>query len=168
MLFRSFSYFNAVSASPMVLMFSVGFHTDGRKKDTWHNIERVGEFVVNLTNEETAEQMNRSATVLPAGESEFVWAGVTPAPSETIRVPRVAEAPVAYECRLREIVVISEAPGGGAAIFGDVQCIHIRDEIYQNGYVLLEHYKPIGRLAGPQYTRVNEVFEMFRLPPPEG
>jgi flavin reductase (DIM6/NTAB) family NADH-FMN oxidoreductase RutF len=162
-----FSYFNAVSATPMVLMFSAGIHSDGRKKDTWHNVERVGEFVINLTNEETAEQMNRSATVLPAGESEFVWAGVTPAPSQTIRVPRVAEAPVSFECRLREIVVISEEPGGGAAIFGEVQCIHIRDEIYQDGYVLLEPYKPIGRLAGPQYTRVNDLFEMFRLPPPE-
>lgn len=162
-----FSYFNAVSASPMVLMFSAGIHSDGRRKDTWANVDQVGEFVVNLTNEETAEAMNRSATVLPAGMSEFPWAGVTPAPSETISVPRVAEAPVSFECKLRQIVIISEEPGGGAAIFGDVQRIHIREEIYQGGYVLLEPFKPIGRLAGPRYTRVNNVFEMFRLPPPE-
>lgn len=162
-----FSYFNAVCAQPMTVVFCPGVHPDGRKKDTWRNIEQVPEFVVNMTNEETAVRMNLSATILPPGRSEFEWAGVTPAPSEKIRVPRVAEAPISFECRLREIVVISEQPGGGAAIFGEVQCIHIRDDIYRDGYILLEQYKPIGRLAGPGYTRVCDTFEMSRVPPPE-
>ncbi len=161
-----FSYFTIVCPHPMTLLFCPGVHPDGRKKDTWRNIEQVPEFVINLTNEETAERMNLSATLLPAGESEFEWAGVTPIASETIRAPRVAEAPISFECRLREIVVISESPGGGAAIFGEVQCIHIRDDVYQDGYVLLEKYRPIGRLAGAGYTRVTDTFEMHRVPPP--
>lgn len=161
-----FSYFNAVCPEPMTLVFCPGVHPDGRKKDTWRNIEHVPEFVINMTNEETAEQMNLSATLLPTGESEFDWAGVTPVASETIRVPRVAEAPISFECRLREIVVISESPGGGAAIFGEVQCVHVRDDIYEDGYILLEKYRPIGRLAGAGYTRVADTFEMHRVPPP--
>jgi flavin reductase (DIM6/NTAB) family NADH-FMN oxidoreductase RutF len=162
-----FSYFTAVCPDPLTLLFCPGVHADGRKKDTWRNIEAVPEFVVNLTNEETAEAMNRSATALPPGVSEFSWAGVTPAPSSTIRVPRVLEAPVSFECRLQQIVVVSEGIGGGAAIFGEVQAIHIRDEIYQDGYVVREAYRPIGRLAGSEYVHINDIFSMVRLPPPD-
>ena len=160
-----FSYFNAVCTDPLTLMFCPGVYPSGRKKDTWLNIEEVPAFVVNMTNEATAEAMNRSATGLPRGDSEFDWAGVTPVPSETIAVPRVAEAPVAFECVLDRIVVISDSPtGGGAAIFGRVQRIHIDDAIYQNGYVLFDKYQPIGRLAGASYTRVNDLFNLRRLP----
>jgi flavin reductase (DIM6/NTAB) family NADH-FMN oxidoreductase RutF len=162
-----FSFFTAVCSHPMTLLFCPGIHPGGRKKDTWHNIERVPEFVVNITNEDTAEQMNLSATILPPGESEFEWAGVTPIPSETIRVPRVAEAPVSFECILQRIVTVSDQPGGGAAVFGEVQCIHIRDDLYVDNHIALEGLRPIGRLSGSGYTRVNDLFEMKRRPPPE-
>ncbi len=162
-----FSYFTAVCATPMTLLFCPGVHPWGERKDTWRNIEAVPEFVINLTNEETAEAMNLSATILPAGESEFAWAGLTPAPSQTIRVPRVVEAPIAFECRLQRIVVVSDRPGGGAAIFGEVQAVHIRDDIYRDGYVDRDAFRPIGRLAGNDYTRIGEVFRMSRVPPPE-
>ena len=162
-----FSYFTAVCPQPMTLLFCPGVHGhSGAKKDTWRNIEYLPEFVINITNEETANNMNRSATVLPYGRSEFEWSGVTPAPSQTISVPRVAEAPIAFECKLQQIVTVSDQPGGGAAVFGEVQCIHVRDDIYQDGYVVIEALKPIGRLAGMGYTRVTDLFEMHRLPPP--
>ncbi len=163
-----FSYFTAVCPTPMTLVFCPGVHPDGRVKDTWRNIEGVPEFVVNITNEATAAQMNRCATLLPPGQSEFEWAGVTPAPSETIRVPRVAEAPIAFECVLDRIVVISDQPGGGAAIFGRVTCVHVRDDIYDNGRIDLEALRPIGRLAGDSYTRTSDVFHMQRPAPPAG
>jgi len=162
-----FSYFTPVCTRPMTLLFCPGIHANGEKKDTWRNIEQVGEFVINLTNEETAEQMNLSATVLPYGQTEFDWAGVTPVPSELVRPPRVAEAPVSFECLLQQIVSVNEQPGGGAAVFGEVQCIHIRDDIYRNGYVDLAAFKPIGRLMGSGYIRINETFEMERVPPPD-
>jgi flavin reductase (DIM6/NTAB) family NADH-FMN oxidoreductase RutF len=111
--------------------------------------------------------MNLTATILPVGHSEFEWAGITPAPSETIRVPRIAEAPIAYECKLQRIVTVSDQPGGGSAVFGEVQRIHIRDDIYQDGYVLLDKYKPIGRIGGAGYVRVTDTFEMQRVPPPD-
>lgn len=162
-----FSYFTAVCSTPMTLVFCPGVHAHNReRKDTWRNIEQLPEFVINMTNEETAERMNLSATTLRYGQSEFEWAGVTPAPSETIRVPRVAEAPIAFECKLQQIVVISDQPGGGAAVFGDVQCIHVRDDLLQDGRIDLEAYGPIGRLAGNAYTRVRDPFIMDRVPPP--
>lgn len=163
-----FSYFTAVCPIPMTLLFCPGISSQtGRQKDTWRNIEKVPEFVINITNEETAERMNLSATILPYGQSEFDWAGVTPAPSETISVPRVAEAPLSFECKLQQIVVVSDQPGGGAAVFGEVQRIHIRDDIYKDSYVDLETLRPIGRLAGSGYTRVTDTFIMHRVPPPD-
>jgi flavin reductase (DIM6/NTAB) family NADH-FMN oxidoreductase RutF len=161
-----FSYFTGVCPKPLTLLFCPGIHPNGAKKDTWLNIEETGEFVINVTNEETAVSMNRSATILPHGQSEFEWAGVTPLPSEKVRVPRVAESPISFECKLQQIVVVSDQVGGGAAVFGEVVCIHLRDDLVENGRINLERYKPIGRLAGAGYTRVNDLFEMQRLPPP--
>jgi flavin reductase (DIM6/NTAB) family NADH-FMN oxidoreductase RutF len=120
-----------------------------------------------ITNEETAEKMNSTATVLPRGMSEFEWAGLNPEPSVTIDVPRIAEAPIAFECRLQQIVTISDGPGGGTAVFGEVDCIHIRDDIYDSGNIDLQGLKPVDRLAGSGYTRVIDIFEMERRPPPQ-
>lgn len=162
-----FSYFTAVCPTPMTLVFCPGIHShSGEKKDTWRNIEQVPEFVINITNEELATEMNLSATLLPYGRSEFEWCGVTPAPSETIRVPRVAEAPIAFECKLQQIVVVSDRPGGGAAVFGEVQCVHVRDDLLADGRIDTELLSPIGRLAGNSYTRVRDPFVMERVPPP--
>lgn len=160
-----FSYFNVVCPTPMTLVFCPAVHSNGRKKDSWRNIEEVPEFVVNITNEDTAEVMNQTSAVLPAGQSEFEWAGLTPAPSQTVRVPRVAESPMAFECTLDRIVVISDQPGGGAAIFGRVRCIYVRDDIYDNGRIDLSALRPIGRLAGDGYARISDVFSMPRPEP---
>ena len=163
-----FSYFTAVCSDPMTLLFCTGFSpAKGGPKDTRRNIEAVGEFVINLVSEEVAEAMNQTAVVLPHGHSEFEFAGITPQASETIQVPRIAEAPIAYECKLQQIVVVSDRPGGGSTIFGEVQCIHVRDDIYQDGAIMLEKFKPVGRLGGLGYARITDTFEMIRPAPPQ-
>ena len=164
-----FSYFTAAAVQPLTLLFcpQVPMNT-GIPKDTLRNIEEVPEFVINMTNEATADAMNRTATPLPRGQSEFDWAGITPVASRTIRVPRVAEAPIAFECTLQQIVVVNDKPGGGAVVFGEVQSIYVRDELYhaERGHVLLDQYRPIGRLAGNSYVRVTDTFDMERPAPP--
>lgn len=163
-----FSYFTAVCPDPMTLLFCPGWSSArNRMKDTLLNIRAVPEFVINITNEETAAAMNLSATEFEHGVNEFEWAGVTPAASEAIRVPRVAEAPIAFECTLQQIVVVSEAPGGGAAVFGEVAAVHVRDDLIANGRILPEKLRPIGRLAGATYAHIDNLFEMLRVPPPE-
>ena len=152
----------------MTLLFAPGWSDlRGRMKDTLYNIRAVPEFVINIVNEATAEAMNLTATEFEAGVDEFAWAGVTPVPSETIRVPRVAEAPVAFECKLQQIVVVHEGPGGGAAVFGEVQSVFVRDDLYENGRIPPEKLQPIGRLAGAGYAHINDFFEMKRVSPPE-
>ena len=62
--------------------------------------------------------------------------------------------------------MVNDAPGGGAVVFGEVQCIHLDDRIYQDSYIQLAAYRPIGRLAGAGYTRVTDLFSLSRVPPP--
>ena len=163
-----FSFFTAVCSDPMTLLFAPGWSDlRGRMKDTLYNIRAVPEFVINIVNEATAAAMNLTATEFEAGVDEFAWAGVTPVPSETIRVPRVAEAPIAFECKLQQIVVVHEGPGGGAAVFGEVQSVFVRDDLYENGRISPEKLQPIGRLAGAGYAHINDFFEMQRVPPPK-
>ena len=158
-----FSYFTGVCSNPMTLLFCPSVAaTTGNKKDTLQNIEEIPEFVINLVNEENAEAMNQTSALLRRDQSEFAFAGLTPVPSETIRVPRVAEAPISYECKLQRIVTVSEEPGGGAAVFGEVQRIHLRDDLYDDGVVQLEAFKPIGRLGGSGYVRVTDTFNLER------
>jgi len=158
-----FSYFTAVCSTPLTLLFCPAVSaTTGQKKDTLQNIEENPEFVINLVNEANAAAMNQTAALLPRDQSEFEFAGLTPIPSETIGVPRVAEAPIAYECTLQQIVTVSEAPGGGAAVFGEVQRIHVSDELYAEGVVRLEAFRPIGRLGGSGYVRVTDTFQLER------
>lgn len=162
-----FSYFTGVCTDPMTVLFCpVVPSRAGSRKDTLRNVQSTGEFVINFTNRDNADPMNRCATDLPAGESEFEWAGVTPEPSRTVRVPRVAEAPIAYECRLQQIVTISDQPGGGYIVIGEVQHIVVRDEILTNGRIDREKYQPIGRLGGNDYVAVSETFTMERIPAP--
>ena len=160
-----FSFFTGVCMEPMTLLFCPGVpsRTESRKH-TLRNIEAVGEFVVNLPNVDTAEAMNLCATDFPPEESEFEWAGVTPAASEAISVPRVAEAPIAYECTLQKVVTVSEKPGGGFAVFGEVVRLHVRDDLMVDGTIDIGKYRPIGRLGGDSYTAIKETFEMARVP----
>lgn len=163
-----YSFFTVGASNPMTLIFcpQVPADSDKVKKDTLRNIEEVPEFVVNITNEDTAQAMNLSATPLPHGRSEFDWAGLTALPGTRVRAPRVVEAPLSFECKLQRIVEISPKPGGGVAVFGEVVLIHLHDNVYDGNYVILDELKPIGRLAGASYTRVTDTFEMERVPPP--
>src|SRR4051812_42548473 len=107
-----YSFFNVVSASPPVLGFSVGPRNERRGsdafdlKDTLQNIQGNSEFVVNIAPERFMEQMVRTSDPLPHGQSEFAHTQLTEIPSVTIRPPRVAGAPVAFECTTYDIVYI--------------------------------------------------------------
>jgi flavin reductase (DIM6/NTAB) family NADH-FMN oxidoreductase RutF len=157
-----YSFFTAASVDPFVLMFCPQVPAVGERKDTLNNIRALPEFVINITNEETMVAMSKSAALLPPDQSEFEYAGLTAAPSQTISVPRVAEAPLAFECKLRQIVEIGVNPFGGAVVFGDVTMIYAQEGVIVDGYVVREALRPIGRLAGNEYVRVTDVFEMLR------
>lgn len=158
-----FSYFSPVASNPMTLLFCPGWSSArGRMKDTYYNVLDVPEFVVNIVDEHTKEAMNQTAAECEPDVDEFVLAGLTPVPSQLIRVPRIGEAPVAFECVVQQIVMVNEGPGGGAVVFGEVKSVYVRDDLLDNGRILPERLQPIGRMAGGAYARMTELFEMSR------
>lgn len=160
-----FSFFTAACANPPTVLFCPMFRGDeADKKDTLRNIEATREFVVNVVTETIAEQMNVCATEFPFGVNEFEEAGLTPAPSQRVKPPRVSESPINMECTLNQIVTISDRPGGGSIVIGEVVAFHVADELVDDFRIDVAKLAPIGRLAGPTYARVREFFEMERLP----
>jgi len=98
-----FSMFNMVGEDPPLVMISVNrFSQQGSLKDTAANILARGEFVVHLPDEDIAEQMHACGETHPPHVSEAELVGFTAAPSDSIAVPRILEAPVAFECVLHE------------------------------------------------------------------
>jgi flavin reductase (DIM6/NTAB) family NADH-FMN oxidoreductase RutF len=158
-----FSFFQGVTANPPTLMFVPVNNRQGEKKDTVRNIEAVPEFVVNLVSHELGEQMNQTAALLPYGESEFEKFGITAAVSTRVRPPRVAAAPVAFECTLDRIVLVGEGPLAANVIFGRIQTAHIRDAVLSaDGRPDAHRLDLIGRLGGEDYTTTREIFSIER------
>lgn len=160
-----FSFFAAVCARPPTLMFCPANDRFGQPKDTLRNVEATGEFVVNIVNEALAGPMNDTAASLPHGESEFTRFGIAQAPSVMVRPPRVAAAPVAFECRLDRIVRFGEGPIAGNAVFGTIVRMHVDDTVLgADGQVDVARLAPLARLGGDAYAGLGE---LFRLPRPE-
>ena len=164
-----FSAFTFASSSPPVLCFSAAFKSrevDGKKivvpKDTLKNIETTTDFVVNIVSLPVAEKMNVTSANFAPDVDEFVKAGLTAVPSVAVRAPRVGEAMVSYECRLRQIVNFGSHEGAGNLVLGDVVGIHMADEVYENNHIDLHKLQPIGRLAGSSYCKIESIFDMPR------
>ncbi len=157
-----YSFFNAVAYDPPTIVFSSSRHAGDKRKDTLAHIEETGEFVVNVVVDDIAEAMNRTAAEYPSEVSEFEIAGLTPAPSERVKPPRVAESPVNMECRLQQVVPIGQGDHEHGLVIGQIVLMHIRDDIIEGHRINHQRLKPTGRLAGSMYCHTSEVFEMVR------
>lgn len=159
-----YSFFNMVCANPPTVMFAPMIRsTDRQPKDTLNNIRINGEFVVNFVTEKLAEAMNISSMETFPDVNEYELAGLTTAPSTVIKVPRVAESPIHFECNVRDIIEISDQPGGGYLVIGTIVHFHIEDRVLiETDKIDLAAFKPIGRLAGGKYVRMTDLFNMER------
>jgi flavin reductase (DIM6/NTAB) family NADH-FMN oxidoreductase RutF len=157
-----FSFFNAVGSDPAMLMFSVGDRS-GQAKDTVRNIRETPEFVVHIVSDAIKDKMNVCAIDYPFGVNELEKAGFTALPSRKVKPPYIAEAPVAMECKLMQIVELGHKPYH--VVFGEVVYFHYHDGIVNERYhVDIGAMNPIGRLAGKGgYCRVTDRFEMPRI-----
>ncbi len=156
-----FSFFNALGEDPPVLVLGLQENDDRSLKDTTANIRDTGEFVVNLVDEAIAEAMNVCAVNFPAGVNECEAAGLTLTASERVRPPRIAEAPVAFECE--RIALIQVSPGRHIAL-GKAILMHAREGIIDPATLRVDTaaYRPVGRLFGSLYARTHDQFEMRR------
>jgi flavin reductase (DIM6/NTAB) family NADH-FMN oxidoreductase RutF len=158
-----FSFFTAISANPPVICFSPMIRvSDGARKDTLQNIERIGEFVVNVVSEEFVHQMNVTSTEFPPEIDEFEVSGLTPIPSDVVKPPRVKESHINMECRLVQVVDVSSKPLGGSIVLGEVVRFHIDDAVVDHYRIDPRKLRPVGRMGGPTYTRTTDLFDLER------
>jgi flavin reductase (DIM6/NTAB) family NADH-FMN oxidoreductase RutF len=158
-----YSFFNAFNYTPPLIGFSsIGY------KDTVRNIEATREFAWNLVTRPLAEAMNASCAPVAPEVDEFLLAGLTPATSKLIAVPRVAESPVSFECRLSQIVRLQGADGSALnswLVLGEVVAVHIAKQLLVNGIYDTAAAEPVLRGGGPaDYfgISVEQRFRMFR------
>ncbi|MFA5058598.1 MAG: flavin reductase family protein [Opitutaceae bacterium] len=158
-----FSFFQGVTSNPPTLLFVPVNNRDGGPKDTVRNLQQVPEFVVNVVPYALAEPMNACAATLPYGESEFARFGIESAPSVKVRPPRVAAAPVAFECTVHQIVNVGEGPLAAHVVFGRIHLVHVSDTVLgADGRIDTAELDLIGRLSGDWYCRTTERFTVKR------
>ena len=156
-----YSFFNAFNYTPPI----VGFASIGAK-DTLANVQATGEFAWNLATRPLAEAMNQSCAAVPPEVDEFVLAGLTPLASQHIAVPRVAESPVSFECRLTQVLQLRTAQGEAVPtwlVLGEVVGIHIARHLLRDGIYQTAAARPVLRGGGPaDYFELGEQFRMRR------
>lgn len=159
-----FSFFTAVSAKPMIIAFCPFIKSStGEMKDTPKNILREKEFVVNFVTEETYEKVNLTSTELPYGSDEFEFAGLSAIDSHVVKAKRLKESPIHFECKFRDRLSYGDTPGCGQIITGEVVKIHVNESIYQDGRIITDIFKPIGRGAGNDWIKCDSKISVERL-----
>ena len=149
-----YSFFNAFSYTPPIVGFS-----STTAKDSVRNARETGEFVWNLATSDLAAAMNETSASVPHGVSEFGLAGLTPAPSRIVDVPRVAESHVSFECKVSQIIQL-QRPGGELTpawmVFGEVVAVHIARHLLVDGSFDTFNAGIILRAGGPTaYARIG-------------
>jgi flavin reductase (DIM6/NTAB) family NADH-FMN oxidoreductase RutF len=158
-----FSFFNVFGEDPPLIMFAINKRPDGRLKDTWVNIQRTGEFVVHIPDEPMAEVMHNSSGDFPPDMGEPDRLGLKLLPSLDIKVPRLADAPWAMECKTWQVINVKEER---QLIIGEGSRFHIRDELWDTKAmrVHMDKYHPVGRMFADRYCRTNDRMDFPAAP----
>ncbi len=150
-----YSFFTVSSANPPVVQF-----TSVTRKDSLRNIEATGEFVVNVATEPMVEQVNASSAPYEPGTDEFAVLGIASEPSGRVRPPRVADSPVAIECRLRQVIEVGES----FVVMGDVLAVAVRPEtLADDDLPAFAALAPLSRLGRDEWGMTPPV-RRFRRP----
>jgi flavin reductase (DIM6/NTAB) family NADH-FMN oxidoreductase RutF len=176
-----FSFFCGVGSVPPTLLFcpalrgrrgssgpggdmssAADWQDRARRKDTLHNVEVTGEFVVNVVSDAMAAAANATAAEVPPEVDEFALSGLTPLASMMVRPPRVAESPAQMECKLLQVIYTSREPGGGVIVLGEIVRFHVREDLVENFRVDPEGLDAVGRMAGNTWVRTRERMELVR------
>ncbi len=153
----------------MTLLFCPANKADGSEKDTLRNCKPVGEggtgeFVVNLALEAYRREVAAAGEPLPYGDSEFDLTGLGSAASRVVSPPRLAESPVAFECRTMQVMRLASGIAGGAnVVVGEIVHVYVRDDIVDEDLRVLPDQLPvIGRLGGLGYCTIRDRFDLPR------
>jgi 2-nitrobenzoate nitroreductase len=162
-----FSSFTYMGEDPPLMVIGVDLygeesHRPGEVKDTLKNIQDRGEFVVNMVDESLLEKMVLCGSDFPSHVSELDAVGLSLAPSREIETHRIAETPIAWECKLYKILDFATSR---SIVFGEIVAMFFRDDLLDSEAlrVRIDRYDPCGRLGGPNYSRTTD---RIRLPVP--
>ncbi|MDT0183986.1 flavin reductase family protein [Microbacterium sp. ARD31] len=156
-----FSSFTWVSQYPAMLGFTVNRRESG-VKDTLRNIERDGEYVVNIATASQLDQLHASSEGFPPDRSEADELGLRLVPSRLVRVPSLADAPISMECSYDRTIAFSAT--GGDFVVGTVVGWRIDDAVMRGRRIDTQLLDPIARLAGPTYARLGPMTTLDPLP----
>ena len=161
-----FSFFNVFGSNPPVLIFSPARRgRDNTTKHTYENVKKVDEVVINIVNYNIVQQMSLSSTEYAEGVNEFEKSGLTMLESDLIEPFRVAESPVQFECKVKEIVETGNEGGAGNLIICHVVKMHINEDVLDaEGYIDQFKIDQVARMGGNWYSRAN--MGMFEVPKP--
>jgi len=152
-----FSFFNMFSTNPPICVFSPARRVrDNTTKHTLENVLEVKECVINIVNYDMVQQMSLASTEYAKGVNEFEKAGFTMLKSDLVQPPRVAEAPVQFECVVNEVIALGESHGAGNLILAEIKRIHINEAILDaEGKIDQQKIDLVARLGGDWYCRVT-------------
>lgn len=155
------SFFTISSVVPPVVQFTSVGH-----KDSLRNVLATGEFVVSLCTEELIEQVNLTGTDYPADVSEFDAVGLTREASHLVAPPRVAESPVALECRLAGTKTFGndQGDGGSVVVFGEVVWAVVDEAVLERDRPEVRLMRPVSRLGADEWGTVGGITERRRVP----
>lgn len=164
-----FSFFNVFGSNPPTLIFSPA--RSGKTlqtKNTHDNVLEVDECVVNIAHYDMLYQMNLAANMYPKGVDEFAKSGLTPLASEIVKPPRVAEANVQMECKVKEVIETGKSGGAGNLIICEVLLMHINPKVLDsNSNIDPFKMNYIARMSKQFWCRIGEenIFEVpaFRM-----
>ena len=153
-----FSFFNLFSSNPPILVFSPARRVrDNTTKHTLDNVLKIKECTINIVNYDMVQQTSLSSTEYPKGVNEFVKSGFTELKSDFIRPPRVKEAPVQFECIVRDVIALADTPGAGNLVLAEVIAMHIADDVLDaDGKIDQLKMDHVARLGGDWYSRVTK------------
>ena len=162
-----FSFFNLFSANPPILVFSPSRRVrDKSTKHTLENVLEVPEVVIHVVGHSLVEQMSLASTEYGKGVNEFVKAGLTEVSSNLVAPPRVKEAPLAFECRVNQVISLGEEGGAGNLVICEVLQIHLDERILDaSGSIAPLKLDPVARLGGNWYTKITAE-SLFQIPKP--
>lgn len=162
-----YSFFNVFSNNPPILIFSPSRRgRDNTTKHTYENIKEVPEVCINIVNYPMVEQVSLASTEYEKGVNEFVKAGFTEIPSETIKPPRVKESPVSFECTVDRVIEMGTEGGAGNLVLARIQRIHLdTDFLNEDGKLDNTKLDLVGRMGANWYTRANRG-SLFEIPKP--
>lgn len=162
-----FSFFNVFSANPPIAIFSPARRVRGNTtKHTLDNVEATKECVINVVSYDILHQMNLASCEYEDGINEFEKAGLTAIDSESVKPFRVKEAPVQFECKVREIIHLGEKGGAGNLVVSEVVKMHYHDDVFDdNGNPDPQKLDLVSRMGQNWYCRAHGE-AVFEVPKP--